>query len=242
MHSCSVQTLMSVQWGAMSVPSLRAVSTSKEDIAVCLLNALQTTSKQRRGESWWMASWLCRAFEMTGLIIFSCFLLVFVVRIKHPSRCYSPLFSCLSSPLLPAIPALYPMNLSCFTCSRCERVTCEFTRDPASCFMLPQRMSFYNTTFPTNTPVPADVFRMGPSNSVPGDKMLLNIVSGDEEGYFSVQQHAYGGVISLSRDLSNPRDFFLTVEMRLIRYGTSHLYMAKIAVFITHWLPILADS
>lgn len=83
---------------------------------------------------------------------------------------------------------------------------------------------------------------MGPSNSVPGDKMLLNIVSGDEEGYFSVQQHAYGGVISLSRDLSNPRDFFLTVEMRLIRYGTSHLYMAKIAVFITHWLPILADS
>ncbi|XP_037617123.1 fibulin-1-like isoform X2 [Sebastes umbrosus] len=121
---------------------------------------------------------------------------------------------------------------------RCERVTCEFTRDPASCFLLPLRISFYNISFPTNTPVPTDVFRMGPANSVLGDQMLLNIVSGDEEGYFVVQQHAHGGEISLSRTLSEPRDFFLTVEMRLIRYGTAHLYMAKIAVFVTHELPI----
>lgn len=118
--------------------------------------------------------------------------------------------------------------------SRCERVTCEFTLDPALCFLLPLRISFYNISFPINTPVPADVFRMGPSNSVPGDKMALNIVSGDEEGYFGVKQQAHGGEISLRRALSQPRDFFLTVEMRLTRYGTTHLYIAKIAVFVTH--------
>lgn len=86
--------------------------------------------------------------------------------------------------------------------------------------------------------MPADVFRMGPSSSVPGDQMLLNIASGDEEGYFMVQQQTHGGVISLRRTLSEPRDFFLTVEMRLIRYGRAHLYTAKIAVFVTYEQPI----
>ncbi|XP_019134465.1 fibulin-1 isoform X2 [Larimichthys crocea] len=131
-----------------------------------------------------------------------------------------------------------PPNFRQASWGRCERVTCEFTRDPASCFLLPLRISFYNISFPTNTPIPANVFRMGPSNSVPGDKMLLNIVSGDEDGYFVVQQQAHGGEISLHRALTQPRDFFLTVEMRLIRYGKAHLYMAKIAVFVTHELSI----
>uniref|UniRef100_A0A7N6BE09 Fibulin-1 n=1 Tax=Anabas testudineus TaxID=64144 RepID=A0A7N6BE09_ANATE len=121
---------------------------------------------------------------------------------------------------------------------RCDRVTCEFTQDAASCFLLPLRISFYNISFPTNTPVPADVFRIGPSNSVPGDEMLFSIVSGNEAGYFTVQQQAHGGVISLQRALSEAQDFFLTVEMRLIRYGTAHVYMAKIAVFVTHEQPI----
>lgn len=135
-----------------------------------------------------------------------------------------------------AVSARHPMSIPFFSppSSRCERVACEFTRDPASCFSLPLRISFYNVSFPANTPVPADVFRMGPSNSVPGDKMLLDIVSGDEEGYFVVQQQAHGGEIALRHAVSEPRDFFLTVEMRLIRYGRAHLYMAKIAVFVTH--------
>ena len=68
--------------------------------------------------------------------------------------------------------------------------------------------------------------------------MLLSLVSGDDEGYFMVQQQAHGRVISLRRAIAEPRDFFLSVEMRLIRYGTSHLYMAKIAVFVTHEHPI----
>lgn len=132
--------------------------------------------------------------------------------------------------------------LSIFPFSRCDRVTCEFTQDPASCFLLPLRMSFYNISFPTNTPVPVDVFRIGPSNSVPGDEILFNIVSGNEEGYFTVQQQAHGGVISLQHILSKAQDFFLTVEMRLIRYGTEHLYTAKIAVFVTHQQPIHSST
>ncbi|XP_073336936.1 fibulin-1-like isoform X2 [Pagrus major] len=131
-----------------------------------------------------------------------------------------------------------PPNFRHLSKGRCERVACEFEQDPASCFSLPLRISFYNISFPTNTPVPADVFRMGASNSVAGDKMLFNIVSGNEEGYFVVEQKAHGGEISLRRALYAPRDFFLTVEMRLIRYGTAHLYMAKIAVFVTHELSI----
>ncbi|CAB1412373.1 unnamed protein product [Pleuronectes platessa] len=131
-----------------------------------------------------------------------------------------------------------PQNFRQVSQGHCERVTCEFTRDPASCLSLPLRISFYNVSFPANTPVPADVFRMGPSNSVLGDDMLLSIASGDEEGYFIVQHQAHGGVISLRRALSEPRDFFLSVEMRLTRFGTAHLYMAKIAVFVTHEQPI----
>ncbi len=159
------------------------------------------------------------------------------LTLKLPSMTTSLSFPLLSL-MHAAIFAVHPMSISFVPSSHCERVTCEFTRDPASCLLLPLRISFYNISFPTNTPVPTDVFRMGPSNSVPGDKILVDIVSGDEEGYFIVQQHANGGEISLHRALSQPRDFFLTVEMRLIRYGTTHLYMAKIAVFVTHELSI----
>uniref|UniRef100_A0A3B5B9F5 Fibulin 1 n=1 Tax=Stegastes partitus TaxID=144197 RepID=A0A3B5B9F5_9TELE len=127
-----------------------------------------------------------------------------------------------------------PPNFRQAAKGRCDRLTCELTRDPASCFSLPLRISFYNISFPTNTPVPADVFRVGPSNSAAGDQMQLDVVSGDEDGYFVVQQQAHGGVVSLRRVLTEPRDFFLTLEMRLIRYGTTHLYTAKIVVFVTH--------
>uniref|UniRef100_A0A6Q2YHZ5 Fibulin-1 n=1 Tax=Esox lucius TaxID=8010 RepID=A0A6Q2YHZ5_ESOLU len=119
---------------------------------------------------------------------------------------------------------------------RCERIPCEFTRGP-SCLSLPLEISFYNITFPTNVPVPADVFRMGPSNSVQGDSVRLDIVSGDPGGFFTAKRQAHGGVISLRSAVSEPRDFLLTVEMRLSRYGTAHHYVAKIAVFVTHEQP-----
>ncbi|CAB1317003.1 unnamed protein product, partial [Coregonus sp. 'balchen'] len=120
---------------------------------------------------------------------------------------------------------------------RCERVACEYIRDPL-CLSLPLRISFYNITFPTNISVPAKVFRMGPSNSVPGDDIQLDIIAGDQGSFFSAHRLAHSRVISLQSIVTEPRDFLLTVEMRLIRYGTVHLYMAKIAVFITHKQPI----
>lgn len=79
---------------------------------------------------------------------------------------------------------------------------------------------------------------MGPSSSVPGDKLLLTVVSGNEEGYFGVKHQAYGGDVFLRRALFQPRDFSLTVELRLTRYGNTHLYVAKIALFVTNELSI----
>lgn len=81
---------------------------------------------------------------------------------------------------------------------------------------------------------------MGPSSSVPGDDVQLTIVDGDVEEFFSVQKMTHGGLISLQKPLGQPRDFLLTVEIRLIRYGTVSIFLAKIAVFVVDDLqPIL---
>lgn len=122
---------------------------------------------------------------------------------------------------------------------RCERLPCE---PNSECVSLPLRISFYNLTFPINIPTPAAVFRMGPSSSVPGDDVQLAIVDGDVEGFFTVQKMAHGGVISLQRPLARPRDILLTVEIRLIRYGTVSLFVAKIAVFVVNEQPGLPRS
>ncbi|KAG5267223.1 hypothetical protein AALO_G00219360 [Alosa alosa] len=128
-----------------------------------------------------------------------------------------------------------PPNFRRIAENRCELLPC---RGPRECLSLPLRISFYNLTFPTYLSVPADVFRMGPSNSTPEDNIQLAIVAGNEEGYFSAQKQGYGGVISLQRTLTQPRDFLLSVEMRLTRYSTASLYLAKIAVFVTHGQPV----
>ncbi|KAK2832382.1 hypothetical protein Q7C36_015844 [Tachysurus vachellii] len=115
--------------------------------------------------------------------------------------------------------------------SRCERLPCEQNNE---CLTLPLRISFYNLTFPKNIPIPAAVFRMGPSSSVPGDNIQLLIVDGDAEGFFSIQKTAHGAVVSVQRPLPEPRDFLLTVEIRLIRYGITSIFVAKIAVFVVN--------
>lgn len=103
---------------------------------------------------------------------------------------------------------------------------------------LPLTISFYNISFPANTPVPAEVFRMGPSNSVPGDKISLAIVSGDKGGHFGVKHRENGGEIFLRRAVTQARDFLLTVELRLTRHSNAHLYTAKVAVFVTDELSV----
>ncbi|XP_063074215.1 fibulin-1-like [Engraulis encrasicolus] len=129
-----------------------------------------------------------------------------------------------------------PPNFRRIADNRCELLPCR--GQGRECRSLPLRISFYSLTFPTNLPAPADVFRMGPSNAIPEDGVRLAIVGGNEEGYFSTQKQGYGGVITLQRTLTQPRDFLLSVEMRLTRFGTVSFYLAKIAVFVTHGQPV----
>ncbi|XP_023647168.1 fibulin-1-like isoform X3 [Paramormyrops kingsleyae] len=113
----------------------------------------------------------------------------------------------------------------------CERLACDHSSE---CLALALRITHYRLTFPTHIPVPTDIFRMGPSNSVPGDDIQLDIVSGNEEGLFGVQELASGGVIMVQQPITEARDFQLTAKMNLRRYGTVSTYLAKISVFVTH--------
>ncbi|XP_066523169.1 fibulin-1-like [Hoplias malabaricus] len=131
-----------------------------------------------------------------------------------------------------------PPNFRRASDRNCERLPCEISQI-SECGSLPLRISFFNLTFPTHIPTPTAVFRMGPSTSVPGDYVQLSITDGDEEGFFSIQKTTHGGVIYLQRPLTRPRDFLLTVEIRLSRYGTVTLFQAKIAVFVVNIQPIL---
>lgn len=140
---------------------------------------------------------------------------------------------------LPHFMLLCSWYILCYLTSRCERLPCEQNTE---CQSLPLRISFYNITFPTNIPIPAAVFRMGPSSSVPGDDIQVFIRNGDEEGFFSIQKTAHGAVVSVQRPLQEPRDFLLTVEIRLIRYGIISRFVAKIAVFVVNDQPIVPSS
>ncbi|XP_048869640.1 fibulin-1-like isoform X2 [Brienomyrus brachyistius] len=113
----------------------------------------------------------------------------------------------------------------------CERLACDHSSE---CLAMPLRITHYRLTFPTHIPVPTNIFRMGPSNSVPGDDIQLDIVGGNEEGLFGVQKLASGGVIMVRRPITEARDFLLTAKMKLRRYGTVSTYVAKISVFVTH--------
>ncbi|XP_076860926.1 fibulin-1-like [Brachyhypopomus gauderio] len=117
---------------------------------------------------------------------------------------------------------------------RCERVPC---RGNNTCLSLPLKISFHNLTLPTNIPTPAAVFRMGPSASVPMDDVQLAVVDGDTEGFFGIETTASGVVAFLQKPLASPRDFLLTLEIRLIRKGVVSRFVAKIAVFVVSGSP-----
>ncbi|XP_066580415.1 fibulin-1 isoform X2 [Amia ocellicauda] len=119
--------------------------------------------------------------------------------------------------------------------ARCERLPCNQNNE---CLGQPLRITYYHLTFPTNVPVPTNVFRMGPSNSVPGDDILITIVDGNDEGYFSAQKVNSGGIVAVQRPIPHPQDFLLTVEMKLFRYGTLSTFLAKIHVFVTVDQPV----
>lgn len=102
---------------------------------------------------------------------------------------------------------------------------------------MPVRITYYYLTFPTNIPVFTNIFRMGPSQSVPGDDVQIAITAGNEGGYFKAEMVASGGLMSVARLINKPQEFALSVEMRLRRHGTLSTYLAKLSVFVTQDEP-----
>ncbi|XP_053517700.1 fibulin-1 isoform X2 [Artibeus jamaicensis] len=115
--------------------------------------------------------------------------------------------------------------------TRCERLPCHENQE---CHKLPLRITHYHLSFPTNIQVPAVVFRMGPSSSVPGDSMQLAITSGNEEGFFTTRKVSHhSGVVALTKPVPEPRDLLLTVKMDLYRHGTVSSFVAKLFIFVS---------
>lgn len=118
-----------------------------------------------------------------------------------------------------------------FSCSRCERLPCNENKE---CQSLPLRITYYHLSFPTNIQVPTDIFRMGPSNAVPGDKILLSIISGNQEGFFTTKKvNNHSGIVVMQRQITEPRDLLLTIQMQLTRHGTVNTFIAKLFVFVS---------
>ncbi|XP_069759628.1 fibulin-1 isoform X2 [Narcine bancroftii] len=114
---------------------------------------------------------------------------------------------------------------------RCERLPCNENKE---CQSLPLRITYYYLTFPTNIQVPTNVFRFGPSHAVPGDNIFLSITHGNEDNYFNTQElNTHNGIVFVHRQITEPRDFLLTVEMKLIRHGVTNAFVAKIYIVVT---------
>ncbi|KAL2103917.1 hypothetical protein ACEWY4_000785 [Coilia grayii] len=137
-------------------------------------------------------------------------------NIQGDHRCLS--FSC-------------PDNYRRVSDMRCERASCGNFME---CQNSPLRITYYQLSFQTNTVVPAQIFRIGPSPAYAGDNIIISIPRGNEEGYFSTRKlNSYTGAVYLHRQVHHPRDFLIDVEMRLWRQGTFTTFVAKIYVFIT---------
>ncbi|KAM3926202.1 fibulin-1 isoform 2-T4 [Leptodactylus fuscus] len=114
--------------------------------------------------------------------------------------------------------------------TRCERLPC-FDNE---CQSQPQRITYHHLSFPTNIPVPTDIFRMGPSHALPGDNIQLSITSGNESGYFVTKNvNSHSGLVAVQHPITEPQDFLLTIQMNLIRHGTLNTFIAKLHVFVT---------
>ncbi|XP_041035540.1 fibulin-2-like [Carcharodon carcharias] len=115
--------------------------------------------------------------------------------------------------------------------ARCERLSCQ---DYVECQTVPQRITYYQLSFPSNIRVPANIFRISPSPVYIGDNILLGITRGNEGMFFSTRRlNNYTGFVYLQLQPREPRDFLLDVEMTLIRQGRATKFIARIYVFIT---------
>uniref|UniRef100_A0A8C6Q1W2 Fibulin 2 n=1 Tax=Nothobranchius furzeri TaxID=105023 RepID=A0A8C6Q1W2_NOTFU len=115
--------------------------------------------------------------------------------------------------------------------TRCERISCP---NALECQNSPQRITYYYLSFQSNILIPAQIFRIGPSPAYSGDNVIVSITQGNEGNYFSTRKlNAYTGAVYLQRQVQGPRDFLITVEMKLWRQGKFTTFQARIYVFIT---------
>ncbi|XP_013880934.1 fibulin-2 isoform X2 [Austrofundulus limnaeus] len=124
-----------------------------------------------------------------------------------------------------------PLNYRKVSDTRCERISCPA---PLECQNSPVRITYYYLSFQSNIVVPAQIFRIGPSPAYSGDNVIVTITHGNEGAYFSTRKlNAYTGAVYLQRQVQAPRDFLVTVEMKLWRQGKFTTFQARIYVFIT---------
>uniref|UniRef100_A0A8C7GKK8 Fibulin 2 n=1 Tax=Oncorhynchus kisutch TaxID=8019 RepID=A0A8C7GKK8_ONCKI len=124
-----------------------------------------------------------------------------------------------------------PQNYRKSSDMRCERQSCPNLLD---CQNSPLRITYYHLSFQTNIVIPAQIFRIGPSPAYSGDNVIISITQGNLENYFSTRKlNAYTGAVYMHRQVREPRDFLIDVEMKLWRQGTFTTFLARIYVFIT---------
>uniref|UniRef100_A0A3B5BEU7 Fibulin 2 n=1 Tax=Stegastes partitus TaxID=144197 RepID=A0A3B5BEU7_9TELE len=125
-----------------------------------------------------------------------------------------------------------PPNYKKVSDIRCERISCP--PNSLDCQNSPQRITYYQLSFQTNIVIPAQIFRIGPSPAYSGDHIVISVTKGNEEGYFSTRKlNSFTGAVYLQRQVRQPKDFQIDVEMKLLRQGAFTSFLARIYVFIT---------
>ncbi|XP_034554253.1 fibulin-2 isoform X2 [Notolabrus celidotus] len=145
---------------------------------------------------------------------------------SHTQTCYNLQggFRCLSFNC--------PHNYKKVSDIRCERSSCP--ANSLDCQNSPVRITYYQLSFQTNIITPAQIFRIGPSPAYSGDQIVISIIKGNEEGYFSTRKlNSFTGAVYLQRQVKKPKDFLIDVEMKLLRQGSFTSFLARIYVFIT---------
>ncbi|KAL2090748.1 hypothetical protein ACEWY4_013011 [Coilia grayii] len=158
----------------------------------------------------------CKDIDECAIGSHNCSLSESCFNIQGGFRCLS--FSC-------------PSNYKKVSDTRCERVSCLSVQD---CQSSPLRITYYQLSFQTNIVIPAQIFRIGPSPAYAGDSITISITRGNQEGYFSTRRlNSFTGAVYLQRQVMEPRDFLIDVEMKLLRQGIFTTFLARIYVFIT---------
>ncbi|XP_068451242.1 fibulin-2 [Clinocottus analis] len=125
-----------------------------------------------------------------------------------------------------------PHNYKKLSDTHCERTSCPSSS--SDCQKSPIRITYYQLSFQTNIIIPAQIFRIGPSPAYSSDHIVIGVVKGNEEGYFGTRKlNSFTGAVYLQKQVREPKDFLIDVEMKLLRQGTITSFLTRIYVFIT---------